>query len=53
MVANQREAVIVSACRTAMGRFMRSLATLPAPRLGAVAIGEVVVLAVEMEDRDR
>jgi acetyl-CoA C-acetyltransferase len=41
-VANQQEAVIVSACRTAIGRFMGSLANMPAPRLGAIAIGEAI-----------
>jgi acetyl-CoA C-acetyltransferase len=35
---DQREAVIVGACRTAIGRFMGGLSTTPAPRLGAVAI---------------
>lgn len=39
---NQREAVLVSACRTAIGRFMGGLATTPAPRLGAVAIREAI-----------
>jgi acetyl-CoA C-acetyltransferase len=41
-VSNQREAVIVSACRTAIGRFMGGLSTTPAPRLGAVAIREAI-----------
>jgi acetyl-CoA C-acetyltransferase len=41
-VANQHEAVIVGACRTAIGRFMGSLSTTPAPRLGAVAIREAI-----------
>jgi acetyl-CoA C-acetyltransferase len=41
-VANQHEAVIVGACRTAVGRFMGSLSTTPAPRLGAVAIREAI-----------
>jgi acetyl-CoA C-acetyltransferase len=41
-VRDQREAVIVSACRTAIGRFMGGLSTMPAPRLGAVAIREAV-----------
>ncbi len=41
-MSDQREAVIVSACRTAIGRFMGSLATMPAPRLGAVAIREAI-----------
>jgi acetyl-CoA C-acetyltransferase len=37
-----REAVIVSGARTAIGRFMGSLSTTPAPQLGAVAIREAV-----------
>ena len=37
-MSDQRDAVIVSACRTAIGRFMGGLSTMPAPRLGAVAI---------------
>jgi acetyl-CoA C-acetyltransferase len=41
-MANEREAVIVSACRTAVGAFMGGLSTTPAPRLGAVAIREAV-----------
>jgi acetyl-CoA C-acetyltransferase len=41
-MSNQQEAVIVSACRTAIGRFMGGLSTVPAPRLGAVAIGEAI-----------
>lgn len=39
---NQQEAVIVGACRTAVGRFMGGLATTPAPQLGAVAIREAI-----------
>jgi acetyl-CoA C-acetyltransferase len=41
-VSEQREAVIVSACRTAIGRFMGSLSTKPAPQLGAVVIREAI-----------
>jgi acetyl-CoA C-acetyltransferase len=41
-VANQHEAVIVSACRTAIGRFMGGLSTMPAPQLGAIAIREAI-----------
>ena len=41
-VANQQEAVIVSACRTAIGRFMGNLSTMPAPQLGAIAIREAI-----------
>jgi len=41
-VSDQRDAVIVSACRTAIGRFMGGLSTTPAPRLGGIAIREAV-----------
>jgi acetyl-CoA C-acetyltransferase len=41
-VSDPREAVIVGACRTAIGRFMGSLSTTPATRLGAVAIREAI-----------
>jgi acetyl-CoA C-acetyltransferase len=41
-MSNQQEAVIVSACRTAIGKFMGSLSAMPAPRLGAVAIREAI-----------
>jgi acetyl-CoA C-acetyltransferase len=41
-MGNEREAVIVGACRTAIGTFMGGLSTTPAPRLGAVAIREAV-----------
>jgi acetyl-CoA C-acetyltransferase len=41
-VTQQHEAVIVSACRTAIGRFMGSLSTMPAPQLGAVTIREAI-----------
>ena len=37
-----REAVIVAGARTAIGRFMGSLSTTPAPRLGGVDIREAV-----------
>src|SRR2546425_12966530 len=36
------EAVILSACRTAIGKFGKSLVGIPARRLGAIAIGESV-----------
>ena len=36
------EVVIVSGCRTPIGRFMGSLSSIPAPRLGAVVIKEAV-----------
>jgi len=38
----KREAVIVGACRTAIGKFMGGLSTVPAPQLGAVVIREAV-----------
>ena len=38
MTTNAREPVIVSAARTPIGRFQGTLAPLPAPELGAVAI---------------
>ena len=41
-MSDQRDAVIVGACRTAIGRFMGGLSTIPSPRLGAVAIREAV-----------
>lgn len=37
-MADKREVVIVGAARTPIGAFMGSLSTIPAPRLGAVAI---------------
>ena len=39
---SERDPVIVSAARTPIGRFMGTLAALPAPRLGAVAIKAAV-----------
>jgi acetyl-CoA C-acetyltransferase len=41
-VSEQNEVVIVGACRTAIGRFMGSLGTIPAPKLGAVVIREAL-----------
>jgi acetyl-CoA C-acetyltransferase len=41
-MGNEREAVIVGACRTAIGGFLGGLSTTPAPRLGAAAIREAV-----------
>lgn len=41
-MANDRDAVIVAACRTAVGKFMGSLATTSAPRLGATVIREAI-----------
>lgn len=37
-----REVVIVSAARTPIGRFLGGLSTIPAPRLGSIAIGEAI-----------
>src|SRR5258705_10146380 len=39
---SDRDAYIVSACRTAIGEFLGGLSTLPAPELGAIAIREAV-----------
>jgi acetyl-CoA C-acetyltransferase len=36
------DAVILSACRTAIGRFLGGLKDVPAPRLGAVVVAEAV-----------
>jgi acetyl-CoA C-acetyltransferase len=41
-MSDPREAVIVSGCRTAIGKFMGSLSTTPAPQLGAVVIREAI-----------
>jgi len=41
-MSNQHKVVIVSACRTPVGRFLGGLSTTPAPRLGAVAVKEAV-----------
>ncbi len=41
-MSEQNEAVIVSACRTAIGKFMGTLSTTPGPQLGAVAIREAI-----------
>ncbi len=41
-MSETREPVILSACRTAIGRFQGSLAASPAPVLGGVAIREAV-----------
>ncbi|RLC82216.1 MAG: acetyl-CoA C-acyltransferase [Chloroflexi bacterium] len=37
-----KEVVIVSACRTPTGKFMGTLSSIPAPRLGAVVIKEAI-----------
>jgi acetyl-CoA C-acetyltransferase len=42
MVEDSRDAVILSACRTAMGKFMSGLASKRATELGAVVIEEAV-----------
>jgi acetyl-CoA C-acetyltransferase len=48
-----REAVIVSAVRTAIGRFGGSLAGIPAPRLGSIVIKEALKRAgIKPEDVD-
>jgi len=41
-MTNEREVVIVSAARTAIGRFQGKLSSIPAPELGAVAINAAV-----------
>lgn len=41
-MSQDREPVILSACRTAIGKFAGSLSTLPAPALGGAAIREAV-----------
>jgi acetyl-CoA C-acetyltransferase len=41
-VSNQQEAVIVSACRTAIGKFMGGLSSTPGPQLGGVVIREAI-----------
>src|SRR5512138_3115125 len=46
-----KEAVITGAARTAVGSFMGSLADIPAPKLGAVAISEAISRsAIRKED---
>lgn len=48
-----RDAVILSAVRTPVGRFLGGLATIPAPRLGSIAIAEAVRRAgIEPKDVD-
>jgi acetyl-CoA C-acetyltransferase len=41
-VSDQNTAVIVSACRTAVGRYLGGLSSLSAPALGAIAVREAV-----------
>ncbi|MGH7751753.1 MAG: acetyl-CoA C-acyltransferase, partial [Gemmatimonadales bacterium] len=42
MSANQTTAVIVSACRTPIGKYLGALSALSAPQLGAVAIKDAI-----------
>src|ERR1700694_3209901 len=42
MANDQNIPVILSACRTAIGRYLGGLSPLPAPRLGALVIREAV-----------
>jgi acetyl-CoA C-acetyltransferase len=52
-MADPKDVVIVSGVRTATGAFLGSLASLPAPELGAVAIKEAVSRAgIKPEDVD-
>src|SRR5512146_869403 len=37
-----KEVVIASACRTPIGSFRGSLSSIPAPRLGAIAVREAI-----------
>jgi acetyl-CoA C-acetyltransferase len=39
---DSRDVVIISACRTPMGKFLGNLASIPAPRLGAIVVAEAV-----------
>ncbi len=41
-MSNDRTPVILSACRTPIGKYLGGLAPLPAPRLGAIVIREAV-----------
>lgn len=51
MTKQKNEAVILSAARTPMGKFMGSLGSLRAPELGALVIGEAVKRAgIALED---
>jgi acetyl-CoA C-acetyltransferase len=48
-----RDTVIVSACRTPVGRFLGTLSEIPAVRLGGIAIAEVVKrAALDLADID-
>ena len=50
-MSKDREAVIVGAARTAIGKFMGTIGGVPAPRLGAVAIRNAVTRAGIAPDR--
>lgn len=41
-MSERQEAVIISACRTAVGRFMGGVSTVAAPKLGGIVIGEAI-----------
>src|SRR5262245_746922 len=49
--SSMTEAVILSAVRTPIGRFLGELAELPAPRLGAIAVAEAMKRAGIAPDR--
>ncbi len=52
-MGNARDAVIVSACRTALGTFNGSLSQIPATKLGSLAITEAISRAsIRKEDVD-
>jgi acetyl-CoA C-acetyltransferase len=44
-MSDTHDAVILSACRTAVGKFLGGLATVPATELGAIAVREAVARA--------
>ncbi|MEW6231573.1 MAG: acetyl-CoA C-acetyltransferase [Chloroflexota bacterium] len=53
MTSKAREAVIASAARTAIGRFQGTISSIPAPKLGGIAIREAVRRAgIKPEDVD-
>ena len=41
-MSNENEAVILSAARTPIGKFQGALSSIPAPKLGSIAIEEAV-----------
>lgn len=49
-MANSRDAVIVSACRTALGAFKGTISEVPATTLGAIVIEEAVKRASVMKE---